>query len=70
MIKSFLVGGSLAFLLFGLFNMLTGNSAAGVCYLVAGSIMDLQARSLNLSERLFALENKENKDGNESSQGS
>lgn len=61
MLLGFLKGGSLAFLLFGLYNMLTGNAPAGAVYLVAGSIMDLQARSMEQDLRLKALENKEKK---------
>ena len=53
-----LKGGSLAFLLFGLFNMITGNAPTGAVFLVAGSIMDLQARSLEVEARLKALEEK------------
>jgi len=71
MLKSILKGGSIAFLLFGLYNMVTGNPA-GFVYLVAGSIMDLQARNLDLEDRMKVLEEnkKEKKDATESTQGS
>lgn len=65
MLKAILKGGSLAFLLFGLYNMIIGDPV-GAAFLVIGSIMDLQARNLDLEDRLKALEGKGKEDATQS----
>lgn len=57
MLKGLLKGSSLAFLLFGIFQTVTGNPA-GAVFIVAGCIMDLQATAMDTNERLTALEKK------------
>lgn len=57
MMKTLLKFTSMVFMILGLINTIMGKPE-GLLYLVAGSIMDLQATAMDNNERLNALENK------------
>lgn len=67
MAKTILKVGSLIMIILGIVKLLSGDGV-GAVLIVAGTIADLQAGHMDLTERILALEKKEKKNGTEPTQ--
>lgn len=67
MVKTILKVGSFVMIVVGAVKLLSGDGM-GAALILVGTIIDLQAGHMELTERILALEKKEKKDGTESTQ--